>query len=191
MPEKTLNNQMEMASPAMQAVDLNLFVYDRCLHPELFRHFATYQVKQGRYVADIWIVGLSHVVTVTLGRHSLTELLARESDMLPSRGVLSRFRLKGERDHERETAEGWNYMVSTQVETMDESLYKSVHYDLLRHTEKQGWFHSYEAWAEGDLVPFSYMDHEARDREFHIHAFHAYPAERTIIKTQSIFELPE
>ena len=29
-----------------------------------------------------------------------------------------------------------------------------------------------------------------RDAEFHVHAFHAYPHERTIVKTQSIIELP-
>ena len=183
-------NNAELSGPTLQAVDLNLFVYDRALHPELFQRYANYRVDQGRYHADIWIIGLGHVITVTYANHSLTELLARESDMLPTRGVLTRFRLKGERDHERKTPEGWNYLVSTQVETMDEALYKSVHQDLLRHTEKRGWFHAYDSWSESDLTPFTYIDHEARDREFHVHVFHAYPQERTLVKTQSIIELP-
>lgn len=181
----------EISNTSVQAVDLHLFVYDRPLHPELFQHFANFRVGQAKYYADIWIVGLSHVVTVTTAAgKSLTELLARDSDVLPTRGVVSRFRLKGERDHERRTPEGWGYMVSTQVETMDEALYKSVHHDLLRHTEKRGWFQAYQNWAEGDLIPFTYIDHEARDSEFHVHAFHAYPLERTLVKTQSIIELP-
>lgn len=178
-----------VSGPALQAADLHMFLYDRALHPELFHRFCAHRVEQGRYYADVWIVGLSHVVTVTSGNRSVSELLARESELLPTRGVLSRFRLKGERDHERRLADGWSYLVSTQVETMDEALYKSVHCDLLRHTEKRGWFQSYDAWADGDLVPFSYIDHEARDREFHVHAFHAYPHERTLIKTQSIIEI--
>jgi hypothetical protein len=189
LPEKMMN-KTEAEGLALQSGDLHLFVYDRPLHPELFRHFADFQVEQGRYRADIWVIGLSHVVTVTQGDHCLTELLARQSDMLPTRGVLSRFRLKGERDHERRTGEGWGYMVSTQIETMDEALYKSVHHDLLRHTEKRGWYVPYEAWSDGELVPFSYIDHEARDGEFHVHVFHAFPQERTLIKTQSIIELP-
>lgn len=182
-------NKTELDSLALQSVDLNLYVYDRPLHPELFRHYANYRVEQGRYYADIWIVGLSHVVTVTQGDRCITELLSRHSDVLPNRGILSRFRLKGERDHERKTPEGWTYMVSTQIETMDEALYKSVHHDLLRHTEKRGWYVPYEAWSDGELTPFTYLDHEARDSEFHVHAFHAYPQERTLIKTQSIIEL--
>jgi len=189
LPEDTMN-KVELGSLSLQTADLHLFVFDRALHPELFRHFADYQVRQGRYQADIWVVGLSHVITVTSGQRCLTELLARESDVLPTRGVLSRFRLKGERDHERKTPDGWSYMVSTQIETMDEALYKSVHNDLLRHTEKRGWFHSYNEWEENGLTPFSYIDHEARDSEFHVHAFHANPLERTLIKTQSIVELP-
>ncbi len=189
MSERIANRPV-LGNPELQAVDLHLFVFERALHPELFHHFADYRVEQGRYFADIWVLGLSHLVSVSSNGRCLTELLARESDLLPSRGVLSRFRLKGERDHERKTSDGWTYLISTQVETMDEALYKSVHNDLLRHTEKRGWFHSYEHWSEGELVPFTYIDHEARDREFHVHAFHAYPSERTLIKTQSIIELP-
>jgi hypothetical protein len=187
--EETLK-RTDIRPTTLQAADLHLFAFDRGLHPELFRHYADYRVEQGRYYADIWIVGLSHVITVTTGQHSLTELLAHDSELIPTRGVISRFRLKGERDHERRTSDGWGYMVSTQVETMDEALYKSVHYDLLRHTERRGWFCAYDSWAEGELVPFTYIDHEARDAEFHVHAFHAFPHERTLVKTQSIIELP-
>ena len=188
--ERTMS-RLDLNIPAVQASDLHLFLFDRPLHPELFRHYRDFHVSQGRYHADVWIVGLNHVVTLTAGHRSLTELLAAESEFLPSRGVVARFRLKGERDQERRLPGGWCHMVSSQVETMAEPLYKSVHNDLLRHACTRGWFHAYEEWAEGDLVPFSYVDHEARDTEFHIHVFHAFARERTLIKTQSIFELPE
>lgn len=178
----------EMGSSILQSVDLNIFLFDRPLHPELFRHYADYRVKQTRYHADIWIVGLSHVVTVTAPTGIATELVAAESDVLPSRGVLSRFRLKGERDLEKES-DAWHYMVSSQVETMDEPLYKSVHNDLISYATKRGWFQQYDQWADGEMAPFTYIDHEARDREFHVHAFHAFPQERTLVKTQTIFEL--
>jgi len=187
--EETLRRS-EAVNPAVQAIDLHLFLYDRPVHPELFRHHRDFRVTQSRYHADVWIVGLSHVVTVTAGARSLTEVLAPDSELLPSRGVVSRFRLKGERDQERRLPDGWCHLVSSQVETMDEALYKSVHLDLLRHAIRRGWCHVYEELAEGELAPFSYIDHEARDAEFHVHAFHAFPQERTLVKTQSIFELP-
>ncbi|MFH1746499.1 MAG: DUF2617 family protein [Planctomycetota bacterium] len=186
--EKTIN-RTDLGSPAVQATDLHFFLYDRPIHPELFRHYADYRITQGCYQADVWILGLSHAVSVTSGHRSLTELLARDSEVLPARGMLSRFRLKGERDQERRPPDGWCHMVSSQVEIMAEPLYKSVHNDLLRHASQRGWFCPYEQWAEGELIPFSFIDYEARDAEFHLHAFHAFPQERTLIKTQSIFEI--
>jgi len=186
---KGVTKEMNVESAVQQAVDLNLFLYDRPLHPELFRHFASRRVKQGRYVADIWLVGLSHVVTVTCGGKSLVELVGPETEVLPTRGLLSRFRMKGERDFEKEIEDEAVYMVSTQVETMDDTLYKSVHNDLLKHAVKGDCFYAFDQWGDDDLTPFSYLDYDARDREFHVHAFHAFPDDCTIIKSQSIFEL--
>jgi hypothetical protein len=180
---------MELGSIAQQAVDLNMFLFDRPIHPELFRHYADYRIEQARYHAEVWIVGLSHVVTLYSGGRTLTELVSNDSELLPSRGLLTRFRLKGERDHERRCPNGILYMVSSQVETMEEHLYKSVHFDLHRHAQKRGWMQTFDQWMEGDMSPFTHIDHEARDQELHIYAYHAFPAERTIIKTQSIFEL--
>lgn len=182
--------KLELGSVSHQSGDLSLVVYDRPLHPELFRLYAEYRVRQTRYHADIWIIGLGHLVTVTSGSRSMTELIAVENEHLPTRGVLTRFRLKGERDLDRAGPDGWNYMASTQIEVMDEPLYKSVHTDLVRHASKRARLQLYEHMGSGELVPFSYLDHEARDREFHVHAFHAFPAEHAIVKTQTIFELP-
>lgn len=189
MPSENTIKRLDLHEPVHQSGDLHLFVLDRPLHPELFRHYGAYRVAQGRYYADVWIVGLSHVVTLTCGQRSVTELLCRDSETLPTRGVVARFRLKGERDQERRLPDNWSHLVSTQVETMDEPLYKSVHQDLLRHAIKRGWYVAYEELSDGELFPFTFVDHEARDAEFHVHAFHAFPHERTLVKTQSIFEI--
>lgn len=182
-------SRTQLTAPPVQAADLHLFVFDRVLHPELFRHYAQHRVQQGKYHVQVWMVGLSHVVTLTCGARTIVEMVGRESEVLPQRGVLTRFRLKGERDHERKLPDGGVYMVSSQIETMDEALYKSVHADLARHASRRGWCHRHEEWADGDMVPFTHIDHEARDSEFHVYAYHAFPHERTLVKTQSIFEL--
>ena len=181
---------MEVGRCAQQAADLHLILLDRPAHPELFRIWRSFRVRQGEYQAEVWITGLGHLVTVASRGRFATEIVGRDTGVLPARGVVSRFRLKGERDFEKELFEGWKYMVSSQVEVMDEGLYKSVHLDLLRHGAKRGVLVTYDEWAEGELVPFSLVDHEARHCEFHIHAFHAFPAERTVVKTQSLFEVP-
>lgn len=184
-----MNKTEAAAGGPVAAADLNLFLLDRAVHPELFSHFGDYRVEQGKYVAHIWVIGLGHAVTVTSGNRTLTELIAVENELLPSRGILTRFRLKGERDLEKECPNGWTYMVSSQIETMDEHLFKSVHLDLQRHAMRRGWFHRYDRWADGDLVPFTLIEHEARDAELHVYSYHSFPQDRTVVKTQSIFEL--
>jgi hypothetical protein len=50
-------------------------------------------------------------------------------------------------------------------------------------------FVPFEEWAVEGLAPFTFVDFDARDHEFHVHAFHAFPEELTLLKTQSIFEI--
>ena len=59
----------------------------------------------------------------------------------------------------------------------------------MNHSPRRRENASVSSWSDGELVPFSYIDHEARDSEFHVHAFHAFPEELTLLKTQSIFEI--
>ena len=80
-------------------------------------------------------------------------------------------------------------MTDFQVEKMSANLYRQSHQDLERFARNRGLFINFPELASGGLEPFSYIDFEARRDELHIHAFHAYPEQVTIIKTQSLFDL--
>ena len=51
---------------------LTLLLYQRTLHPELFKILATEQVTRRAYEADIWLVEGGHVITFTAGKTTLT-----------------------------------------------------------------------------------------------------------------------
>ncbi len=72
---------------------------------------------------------------------------------------------------------------------MSSNLFPSSHRDLVRYAQKRGMFYSFGEWEYDGLEPFTFVDFEAREREFHVHAFHAFPEELTLLKTQSIFEI--
>ena len=146
-------------------------------------------VRQTRYHAEIWVVGLAHVVTVHVGRHCLTELIANEGDMLPKLGLATSFRFRGERDYAHSFDSGMKYILSTQVERMTPNLFPSSHRDLLDYGQRRSMFQSFGEWESDGLDPFTFIDHEAREREFHIHAYHVFPEEMTLLRTQSIFEI--
>jgi hypothetical protein len=72
---------------------------------------------------------------------------------------------------------------------MSSNLFPSSHRDLVRYASKRGMFESFEDWETEGLAPFTFVDYEAREREFHVHAYHAFPEGQTLLKTQSIFEI--
>jgi hypothetical protein len=136
------------------------------------------------------VVGLGHVVTLHAGNRVLTEVATADSDLLPDRGLAHQFRFRGERDHSEHWDNGLTYMLSSQIERMSKQLFQASHADLMRHARRRGMVTTFEEWTgEADLVPFTFIDYEARERELHVNAFHVYPDELTFVKTQSIIEL--
>jgi hypothetical protein len=181
-------------SQAIKKIDeLHFLLYERALHPELFHIHQTRRVKQRRYQAEIWVTGLSHVVSFQVGDSFATELTATdgEHNMLPKTGLVTEFRFRGERDDLQTFESGVRYIMSSQVERMTANLFAATHRDLVRHAGKRGIFRTFDDWTgEDGLQPFTFIDFEARDEEFHVHAFHAFPEDLTILKMQSIFEAP-
>jgi hypothetical protein len=168
---------------------LRYYLYSRALHPELFHMDQAQTLRQRRYQADVWIVGLAHVVTLRFKNVTIAEVAAAPGEALPQRGLVTSFKFRGERDETREFDDGLQYIFSSQVEQMTENVFKACHDDLLADAKRRGMHMTYPDRATNGLVPFSYLSTEGRDNEFHVHAFHLFPDECTILRTQSIFEV--
>lgn len=180
---------VELGQIKQRVENQHFYLYHRALHPELFRISHVKHLKQRRYQAEVWIVGLSHVVTVQIGNQFVTELISEENDLLPKAGLVTSFRFRGERDHTQAFDDGVRYMMSSQVEKMTSNLFPSSHRDLMRYAKKRGTFCEFDEWEHDGLVPFTFVDCDPRERELHVHAYHAYPDDLTILKTQSIVEI--
>ena len=180
---------MELGLTKQRIDDLHFYLYERPLHPELFHIHQVKHIEHRRYHAEIWIVGLAHVIMVQFGKQCITELIADASDLLPKSGVVASFRFRGERDHSQNFGEDVRYILSSQVERMSSNLFPSSHRDLIRYGQKRGMFQSFDEWESDGLAPFTFIDIESREREFYVHAYHAFPEGQTLLKTQSIFEI--
>lgn len=180
---------MEQGQVKQRVDDLQFYLYQRALHPELFRINQVKRVEQRRYTAEIWIVGLAHVVTVQYGKGILTELITDEAEVLPKAGLATSFPFRGERDHAQSFGDEMRYILSCQVERMTPNLFPSSHRDLMKYAQKRGLFMMFDEWRTEGIAPFTFVDFEAREHEFHVHAFHAFPEASTLLKTQSIFEV--
>ena len=181
---------MELGQTLQRVADVKFVLYQRVLHPELFHIHQNRHVERPSYQADIWVTGLSHVVTVHSAGRCVTEVTSDDIDALPHNGMVTSFQFRGERDHLESFDDGMQYILSTQVERMNQNLFHAAHRDLIRYARGRGVLVLFEDWADDDdLVPFTFVDFEARDQEIHVQAFHAFPADYTLLKTQSIFEV--
>ena len=115
--------------------------------------------------------------------------LGERKAALVGRGLMERFLFRGERNHACRWSDNLGYMMSFQVEPMSTNLYRQSHIELIKMAKKRGIFVPYPQWAKGNLAPFSLIDYEAHYNELHLHTFHAFPEQNTIIKTQSLFSM--
>lgn len=180
---------MEAPKSHLAVSELCFSLFQRPLHPELFTIYARRHVKTERYETLLWATGGSHIVSLFMGDVCLTELISAPGQMLPKRGLIERFQFRGQRSHKCTLSRGLSYMTDFQVEKMSPNLYRQSHFDLERFARNRGMFVSSPDKAIGGLEPFSYIDFEARRDELHVHAFHAFPDQVTIIKTQSLFDV--
>ena len=181
-----------MATPlgAKQSVKhLKFVVYTRPLHPELFEIHHDHRINQPAFDAAIWVTGCTHVVRFSVADDTITEVMAQAEDELPERGLVVSFRCRGEKQHQFETEAHLRYMMNLQVETMSEKVYTATHQDLISAAETRGIYVPIPKWQTSALMPFCHVDYHTTAEGLHIFAYHAFPDELTIVKTQSIFEV--
>jgi hypothetical protein len=179
---------MELPQINIAIEELTFSLFQRPLHPELFQIYAKRQLRTGKYEADIWVTGCTHVISVCAGDVYLSEVISSPGQMLPRRGLIERFQFHGPRSHKCTLSRGVSYMTDFQIEKMSPNLYRQSHIDLEGFARSRGVFVKFPGLEIGGLQPFCYIDFEARQAELHIHTFAAYPDQVTMIKTQSLFD---
>lgn len=173
-----------------QAVsEFTFYLYNRPMHPELFQIYAERKFSQGDYEVHLWLTGCSHVLSVFHGSHCITELICTTGQMLPKRGLIRKMPFRSEKSHKCSWAQDFTYMMNFQVETTKPKLYQHIHQDLTEMGQRRGLFVSFDKWARSDVAPFSFLDYEAHHDELHVHAYHAFPEQHTILKSQSLFNV--
>ena len=168
---------------------LRFYLFERPVHPELFDIYHDHRIVQKGYESQIWVTGCAHVIGFYRPNACVVEVTADAGAMLPQRGRLLELPLRGEKDHQVKRAEGINYMMNFQVESMSAAVYSQTHHELARQGARRGLFVPFPRWMTRSLTPFTYIDYEAKSNALHVFAFHAFPEDLTIVKTQSLFEL--
>ena len=166
---------------------LTLLLFQRTLHPELFKILATEQVSRRAYEADIWLVEGGHVVTFTAGKNTLTEVISTQHEPILERNVLQAIPCRGEKYHEMSLG-NIRYMISTQEEQLTQTLYDATRHEISTYAAKRELMTA-EGTGTGDTGGYlSVLDIERRSHELLVQSFHLYDETQMVIKTQAIIE---
>ncbi|MEO2024242.1 MAG: DUF2617 family protein [Pirellulaceae bacterium] len=179
-----------MLSVRPKVADLSFQLYGRSLHPELFNVYKSRHVTRGGYGATIEITSAGHVVCWRYDGITLTEVAASAQHPLPQRRRLLSYPLKGERSDRLECRGGVTYEASFQLETVDPEVFWTFHRELAQDTEHQGLLHIFDSSGRLAMGALSYINVETRNRSMLVQAFHTFPDDYAIVKSQSLFKMP-
>jgi hypothetical protein len=168
---------------------LTLLLYQRTLHPELFRILGAEKVVRRAYEADIWLVEGGHVISFTAGKHTLAEVIST-AEVPTDRGLIQQIPCRGEKYHET-TAPGGNikYMISTQEEQLTQTLYDATKHEIASYAAKRELMTGEVPAMNDTSASLSVLDIERRSHELLVQSFHLYDDNQMVIKTQGIFEV--
>jgi hypothetical protein len=173
-----------------KAAELVFQLYGRVLHPELFAFCATREIDRGGYRATISITTAGHVITWRKDGLTLTEVAAAASQPLPLKRRLLSHRIAAERSDRLECRGGIRYETCFQLESADQEVFWASQQELAIAGTRRGILHRFESPGRLTLGAVSWIDVETGPRSLIVHAFHTYPDDLAIVKSQSLFELP-
>jgi hypothetical protein len=166
-------------------------LYGRPLHPELFEVYQSRTIHRGNYEAKIDITSAGHVVTWRYGGMTLTEVAASAQHPLPEKRRLLSYSLKGQRSDRVECRGGIRYEVSFQLEPVEPEVFWTFQQELAQDGLRQGMLQKFDASGRMALGALSYINVEMRTRKLFVQAFHTFPDDYAIVKSQSVFQLPQ
>lgn len=179
---------MMIATNRPPVSDVSLHLFRRPLHPELFETLTRREVKQDDYVLTVRITPSGHVISWQTKALCLTEITAARGQPLPGRGRVWRHRFLGEQTDAFRASPVISYQMSAQAESLPTNLFERVHEELLADGRKRGIMHLHYPHHRLGLSPIGFVTADARPGCLVVNTFHTFPAESTLLKTQTLIE---
>ncbi|MBM4003009.1 MAG: DUF2617 family protein [Planctomycetes bacterium] len=174
-----------------KVAELAFQVYGRSLHPELFDIHRSRTVERGGYQARFDITSAGHVVTFRFQGLTLTEVAASAQHPLPQKRRIVSYKLRGQCDDRVDCRGGLRYQFNFQLEPVSPEVFWTFQEELAIDGLRNGILHRFDSSGRISLGALSFINVETRNRSLLVQAFHTFPDDYAIVKTQSLFEVPK
>jgi hypothetical protein len=178
--------QVQFVRPS--AFELAFRLYERAIHPELFDVFATSRLSGRNWVADVRISVAGHVVEFRDATQVVTEVTGPVTLPLPDRGLCVGHRLGGSKDWTFDLSRGLKVHFSAHVEAVDAEVFRNLDQELSLDARNATLTFRFPGGHRLQPGPLSVIQIESLTRGVMIHAFHTFPDNCAVLRTQSLYE---
>jgi hypothetical protein len=173
-----------------KVAELVFNLYGRALHPELFVIHNQRTIQRGEYEATISITSAGHVITWRYHGLTLTEVATAAHHPLPRIRRLMNHKLNGSRTDQMECRGGATYRMNFSLEPFEPRSFFCFQQQLCDDSRRRGMLHRFDSSGRIALGALSYINVEHRNKLLAIQAFHTFPDDYAIVKTESAFQVP-
>ncbi len=172
-----------------RSAGLSVLLYDRGLHPELFAVDVRRTRLLAGYEVQLWLLsGGGHLVAVSHGGKTVTEVTCFPNKALQDRGLIERLPCKGDKQYERVLGNQFQYYLALNEEHVTDTLFDNSVTELLRLAEEQNGLVSHKKNELGHTEYLSILVSQLHRQSIHIEGFHLLGEARVLVRTQSIVE---
>jgi hypothetical protein len=171
-----------------RVADLAFQVFARPIHPDWFAVREFRRITQEGWEADIRIIEGGHAIIFRAGPVRLTEVLAGPETHLPEPGLLYHSPIRRDRTTSLRPADAVDYQACFDVERVDPEVFAHLSDEMTLDASRGRLYHRFAPSNRMAPAPISHIHFESRVRGLTVHAFHTFPDERAIVRTQSLFE---
>lgn len=162
--------------------------YARPVHPELFELLASRTIHHPDFYLSVWLTPTGHVLSWNDGRHYLTEVTMQTDREQPRCGCIVREAFGHERSVLRSLGRDMRYQSTFQMEPLTPEVFDLIQSEIRCDGRKRGLFLGISSEDPLEQEPLSHLTAEYRPGCLFLTAFHTFPEERVILKTQSLIE---
>lgn len=165
-------------------------LYDRSVHPELFETHAIWRADQPDYSVEVRIAKAGHVIAIRTDEGTQTEVVLSDDDSLPESNRRMSRAMRGSRSASAEfVSTGIRFQGHHQVEHVDFEVYLNLHEEYLVDCGRSQVSHRFGSNNRFAPDPISLVRVDVQRQHVLVHAFHTFPANCAVLRTQSLYEL--
>lgn len=180
--------QVDLARPDVS--DLVLRVFGRPLHPELVESHKRTTIQGTAFSATLQLCPSGHVITFSFHGGTICEVATSVDQPLPQRHQVISRRIRGSRDESVEHDAGILYHVCFQLEQVEPQIFRCLNDEFLADVATSRLSHCFPGASRLQPAPLSLIQTVERPHSLLIHAFHTFPENLAVLRTQSLFEIP-